>query len=409
MKLASAAIALNEVIKVFKKYVYFKDNAYYLILGLFTLLTYCFRFFDAVPYFLIVGPSNTGKTLILDILQLLCHRGIRVEDITEASLYHFTNQVRGVLLIDDMEDLARRNPRNLDLSVLRGGYKKAGGRLLTYKGRPVRLKSFGPKVFANIGGIWNKALMSRCIEIKTLEAEGDLERFSTTLHGKSLRALASEIASLFKRKNIQKQIELLHRNFLQIPGLARRDLELWTGMLILAQLIDSEGVKNMYNHILKIAIATIEKRNKNLLLADWDEKFLLSLSRYVSAIEYDGTDYLVAEDVAKFVIDDVKPPFNMRTESLGRKLDNASLIERRPIYIRDGKGNLVHKTGWIIDVKRLNQRVAKYKRILPSVEEFEKEEKDKIVKDPKEDAWENLTEEERRRRLAEVGKPDWAD
>jgi hypothetical protein len=187
--------------------------------------------------------------------------------------------------------------------------------------------------------------------------------------------------------------------------LTRRDLELWTGMLVLAQLIDSEGMKNMYNHILKVAIAGIEKRNKNLLLSDWDEKFFYSLSKYVSAIEYDGTSYLVAEDVARFVIDDVKPTFNMRTESLGRKLDNASLIERKPIYIRDEKGNLVHKTGWLIHVERLNRRVEKYKRILPSVEAFEKEERDKIVNDLNEHTWENLTEEDRRKAFAEVGRP----
>lgn len=243
MELRSATAALVEIIKVLKRYVYFKDNSYYIILGLYILLTYSFRFFDAVAYLLITGPSNTGKTLILDILQLLCYRPIKAEDISEASLYHFTNKLKGVLLLDDVEDFARRNPRKFDLAVVRGGYKKGGGVLLMHKGKPVRLQSYGPKVIANIGGIYNKALMSRCIEIRTVDAEKEMDRFSTTLHGKSLKDLASGIAQLFKRKNIQKKIELLHRNFQPITGLVGRDLELWIGLLVLAQLIDSEVSK----------------------------------------------------------------------------------------------------------------------------------------------------------------------
>lgn len=243
MELASATAALLAVIKVFKRFCYFEDQSYYLILALIVLLSYCFRFFDTVPYLLLVGPKGTGKTLVLDILQLLCYRAIRVEDTSEASLYHFTNKVRGTLLIDDAEDLAKRNQHQFNLSVVRGGYKKKGGVLRLYQGKLALLSSFGLKAFANIGGVYDKALRSRYIEMKTVEAEEELERFSITLHGKELKHLASGIGQLFKRKTIQKKIESLHRNFPHTTGLVGRDLELWIGILVLAQLIDEERVK----------------------------------------------------------------------------------------------------------------------------------------------------------------------
>jgi hypothetical protein len=244
MEFTSVTAALMAVIKVFKRFCYFKDKSYYLILALCVLVSYSVRFFDATPYLLFVGPKDIGKTLVLDLLQLLCYRAIRAEDISEASLYHFTNQVRGTLLIDDCEDLSRRNPRKFNLSVVRGGYKKAGGVLRLYKGKLARLNSFGLKAIASIRGVNDKALVSRCIEIKTVEAEEELERFSITLHGKELKHLASGITQLFKRKSIQKKIEELHRNFPRsIKGLVGRDLELWIGMPVLAQFIDEERVK----------------------------------------------------------------------------------------------------------------------------------------------------------------------
>lgn len=161
----------------------------------------------------------------------------------------------------------------------------------------------------------------------------------------------------------------------------------------------------IYDRILNIAIATTEKRQEDAFFLDWDVKFFLSLANFVSTRNYDGTYYLVAEEVAQYVINDVKPSFRMRTEGLGRKLDNASLLKRWPIYVRDKEGKLVHKTGWMINVTRLNHRVAKYRKIFPAVEEPEKEEKEKPTEVFEEDAWENLSEEERRKRLAEVGRP----
>ena len=74
MQLTSVTGALMAVIKIFKRFCYLQHPSYYLTLGFIVLLSYCFRSFDAVPYLLLVGPRGTGKTLVLDILQLLCYR-----------------------------------------------------------------------------------------------------------------------------------------------------------------------------------------------------------------------------------------------------------------------------------------------------------------------------------------------
>ena len=395
MELKSMTTALLEIMKVLKRFIYLQDKSSYLILGLFILQTYCFKFFDATPYISITGPIGSGKTLILEILNFLCNRSLLVTDISNAGFYHQLNKLHGTLILDEAEYLAQRYQREIDMAILLHGYKRGGFVLRVGPGqrRLVKFDCYGPKVFGNIGGIYSRPLKSRCITIKTVLAESEKERFSPILHGKVLKDLSKVITQLFKRKKIQEQIKSLHRDFESIEGLTGRDLELWMGMLIIAKILNSDGLKtNIYDMVVKIAIATIKKREGDALLLDWDVKFMLSLFNYLLAREYDGTSFIVAEEVFNHVINEVKPFFRMRTEDLGRKLDKESLIKRKLIYVRDKEGNLVHKTGWQINIDRLDRRVSKYKKFLQTKEEFEMEEREQMIKDLDKTPQRTLTE-----------------
>lgn len=416
LKITSVTTALAAVTHIFKTFYYFKDASSYLIVGLFVLLTYCFRFFDTVPYLLFVGPKGTGKTLIFDILEVLCYRGLTTEDATKASVYHFTNQVRGTLLLDESEDLARRNPRKSDLSTLRAGYKKKSKALRVLRGKLARLNSFGVKAIGSIGGVYDRALMDRCVQIRTVKAEQELERFSITLYGKELKHLASQIGALFKKKSLQKKIETLHRNFPRGTGLVGRDLELWIGMLVISQLIDEErkSTKKVFNNMLKIAIAITEKRREDESTQDLDIEFLLSLANYVAAINYDGTYLLPADEITQYVNDDVKPRYKPSPESFSRKWNRLSLFIKRgwTPTSRDKNGKLGHKRAWQIDVKRLDLLVAPYQRFLPTQEQLEKAEKEQIAREREQTAREieqsdfvKLSEEGKRRAIGEAIKP----
>lgn len=164
-------------------------------------------------------------------------------------------------------------------------------------------------------------------------------------------------------------------------------------------------MKKLYDHILKIAITITEKRQEEAFFLDWDTRFLLSLADYLSIINYDGTYLLAADEVAQYVMDKVKLTFPMRTESFGRKWDKESLIKRGEIFLRDENGNVVHKRAWVINVKRLNRRVEKYSRFLPTREQFERQENERMLKDLQKNSWENLSEDEKRKTIAEIGKP----
>lgn len=375
MELKSITTGLTEIIKILKRYIHFKDQSSCLVLALFILLTYCFKNFDAVPYLLITGPYGSGKTLILDILTLLCYRALLASQISRAAFYHVIHRLSGTLLVDEVESLSRRVQHDFDMAVLLHGYK-AGGfvvRVDAGKRKHIKFRCFGPKVIANIGGIYSKALKSRCIVIKTTKIEeiDNLELFQISRDGKLLKELASGIALIFRRKKTKDQIQSLYHNFKPIKGLGGRDLELWIGALVLAQIIDMESPSlDLFNRVKKIAIANAEKRDEDSFFLDWDTKFLIAAVNYFSTHPYDGSSYVQADQLTQYVIDEVKPPFPFRTEGLGKILDRESLLRKRRVrWFKDEKGNSIHRTGWIIDVDRLKNRVRKYHKYIQPDEE----------------------------------------
>jgi len=238
-----------------------------------------------------------------------------------------------------------------------------------------------------------------------------MERFITSRDGGKLKELSSAITSLFKRKKIKDQIKSLYHNFEPIRGLNGRGLEIWTGMLILAQIIDGESPRlKLFDKVVKIAITANEKRDEETFFLDWNSQFLIAVANFVSN-NYDSNTFIQADLVANHVIEEVKPPFRIRTEGLGRILDRESiLIERRVRWFKDEKGNPIHKTGWRLDVVRLRGKVSKFRKYIQSKEEFKKEEREELIRYIEKSDWGKLGDEEKRERLAEVGRPkDWQD
>jgi hypothetical protein len=375
MEMTSTTKALLETMKILKRYIHFKDQSSYLILGLFILQTHCFKNFDTLPYLLITGPYGSGKTLILELLNILCHRPLLASQISKAAFYHVIHRLQGTLLIDEAEGLSQRYQNEFDMAVLLHGYK-AGGfvvRVDPGKRKHIKFRCFGPKVIANIGGISSKQLKSRCIILKTIEMEvgTDMKTFITSRDGGQLKELASAIASLFKRKKINEQIKSLYHNFKSIEGLKGRDLELWIGMLVLAQIIDSEAPNlKLYDRVVKTAISATEKRDEEIFFKDWNAQFIMAAESFFPPKYSDSDTFIQADLITKHVIEKVNPPFPLRTEGLGRILDRESiLIERRVRWFKDEKGNPVHKTGWRIDFERLRRKISKFQKYIEPKED----------------------------------------
>ncbi|MBP7935827.1 MAG: hypothetical protein KA354_14360 [Phycisphaerae bacterium] len=145
--------------------------------ALWTMLTYCFPAWPAVPYLHITGPLGSGKTRLLEVLSRLVWRPTLASSLTAGVLYRTLHESGGTFLLDENERLAEKGSQASELrTALLAGYK-AGGHVhrLQKDGdgfRAVQFDVYGPKAMGSIGDL-PPALASRCIQLRMLRARGD--------------------------------------------------------------------------------------------------------------------------------------------------------------------------------------------------------------------------------------------
>ena len=114
------------------------------------------------PYLALVGLPRSGKTTLLQVLNLLCRRPLLTADITSAAFYEVYEKLGPTLLVD--ETLTAGNRREL-FHLLKTGTTR--GSVTLRKGRS--LKAFGPKVITWTELPNDAALNSRCVIIPMQE------------------------------------------------------------------------------------------------------------------------------------------------------------------------------------------------------------------------------------------------
>ncbi len=116
------------------------------------------------PYLAVVGMSQTGKTTLLRVLELLCRRALLASDISSQALLDACEQVRPTLLIDEAGSVI--NPHELRRLLLIGN---------TPPGLVLRLNKawtvFGAKVITWRELPDDSALTSRCVILPMREVD----------------------------------------------------------------------------------------------------------------------------------------------------------------------------------------------------------------------------------------------
>jgi len=135
--------------KVLKGYLELPFTAHYGLITAWAIATYFAPLFPAFPFLLILGPKETGKSKILEILSQFVFNAYKVKSITEAALSDTTDGLRGTILFDQAEYLSKHMT-----GFLADSYKRAGGRrrIVAWKNgtRFIRETSgYGPKGFAS--------------------------------------------------------------------------------------------------------------------------------------------------------------------------------------------------------------------------------------------------------------------
>ncbi|UCG48180.1 MAG: hypothetical protein JSU94_00070, partial [Phycisphaerales bacterium] len=124
-------------------------------LALWTMLTYAYPAWSAVPYLSVGGPLGSGKSRVFEVLSRLVYNPLHSSNLTAPCLFRTLHSQGGTLLLDEAERLNDRTPDVGEIrSILLSGYKRGGqAHRMERVGddfRPVSFDVYGPKAIAGI-------------------------------------------------------------------------------------------------------------------------------------------------------------------------------------------------------------------------------------------------------------------
>jgi hypothetical protein len=269
-------------------------------LACWTILTYAYPAWDAVPYLNIGGPLGSGKTRVIDVLGRVAFRPLTTSNVTAPTLFRTLHASGGTLLCDEAERLKQSTPDQQELqSVLLAGYRRGGTatRLepLPEGGfRPVRFEVYGPKVLACIANL-PPALNSRCIPITMFRSASDSPKPSRRLDSdeptwQSIRDDLHVIALEYG----PEWMNAANRSDVVPPGVSGRAYELWQPILAVAAWLDGLGATGLLEILKKHALATLAAM-KDDAVPEADEILLEVLTKKIQNGEKPTTKELLDE------------------------------------------------------------------------------------------------------------------
>ena len=138
---------------------------YAVLLSAFVLYTWIADRLPTAVYLSVVGLPQSGKSTLLELLSMLCRRGLLGNDISQAAAYQACTNFSPTLLIDEI-DWHTSSSMNTFRQLLRAG--------TSHSSRALRVRqsscSFGPKVFGALEPSSDSALNSRCIQLVMAES-----------------------------------------------------------------------------------------------------------------------------------------------------------------------------------------------------------------------------------------------
>jgi hypothetical protein len=146
-------------------------------LALWSMLTHCYRAWDAVPYLYVGGALGSGKSRVFEILARLVFRPMTSSNLTAPALFRTLHDQGGTVLFDEAERLKQSTPDQQEIrAMFLAGYRRGDQATRMEKVgetfRPVTFDVYAPKALACIAGL-PPNLASQCIPVMMFRAGPD--------------------------------------------------------------------------------------------------------------------------------------------------------------------------------------------------------------------------------------------
>lgn len=190
--------SLDQLWKKIRKFVWdhldLEREIHYDIFVAWILVSWLPERWDSAPYLHFHGPSNSGKTRALDILNLLAYRPLLSPSVSPASIYRAIDAYHPTFLLDEFELYEKQRETKTEvIGVLNAGYRRGQVVLRVDKvrdGAPLLrpFNVFGPKAVGSIMSL-PVALNGRCIRFSMSRAVRKVKRLMDKNEAVKLRAM----------------------------------------------------------------------------------------------------------------------------------------------------------------------------------------------------------------------------
>jgi hypothetical protein len=166
------AATLDKIVAYLEHYVNFPFEGQSITCAIWAVHTHVFDRFRYSPYLHIFSPEKRcGKSNLLDALALIVARPWKVENLSEASLFHKADNDKSTMLWDEVDQVFKDDQRYAPIiGLLNGGFKRGGRAARCPRGVFTEYDVYCPKVITGIGKIPD-TLHDRCIDIRLARAK----------------------------------------------------------------------------------------------------------------------------------------------------------------------------------------------------------------------------------------------
>jgi hypothetical protein len=171
------AAVLRAALAFYERHLAASDEAR-VVLAVWAAHTHAIDAFGTTPYLHVTSPEpESGKSRVLELLELLCREPIRTSNISLAATFRAIHELKPTLLLDEVDNmLADRAARAELLGILNDGYRRGGSVFRVGGAKMATLERFGvfcPKAFAGLKELPGDALKSRCLRIEVKRRKPD--------------------------------------------------------------------------------------------------------------------------------------------------------------------------------------------------------------------------------------------
>jgi hypothetical protein len=284
-----------------RAHIYLSLPEMYDVLTVWVIGTYVHTIFRYFPYLHFHAEKGSGKTLLEEILALICFNGTVTSSPNGGSLLRLISQSRSTLFIDEAESFAGSSGGSNELmSILKTGFNSSGD---VVRGKE-HYSTYGPKCFASINNL-NDVLADRTIEIRLLRKT---DRDTTCMYRETPEMLAQQqimrdqlyLYGLRYAEEIAAAYNKDAGAYDSLPHLTNRAFDIWVPLFKIAATIGSVEQKHqIFNSLDKYSQRDCRRRQRrdadenesvNLLLALQEMMLELKPVRVEGAMEYYDPD-----------------------------------------------------------------------------------------------------------------------